>query len=153
MSLDDLKFPLKPVQPDPSMVPIRKTTAIDSKPIIADQKWNPTGIHFNKGTRYRITLLDPLDVRDGSIQATSLDGWPFCWQRLVFFPVGLLRRRPFDPWFALIGSVDKKYPFRIAYDGYEIEAPATGELYCYFNDLPWSYPNNEGTARLSVDTI
>src|SRR5437870_4449926 len=124
-----------------------------SKPIIADQKWNATGIDLNEGTRYRLTLAEPLNVRDSSIHVTTLDGWPPCWQRIVFAPMGLLRRRPFDPWFALIGSIDKKCTFRISDDGQEIAPPATGELFCYFNDVPWGYRNNEGTARLSVDTI
>ena len=154
MSLEDLKFPLKPLQPGPPKSPIRLTTSMDSRPIVASNKWNATGIHLNKGTRYRIALLGPLDVHDGGIHVTTLGGWPsWCWQRIVFAPTGLFRRRPFNPWFALIGSVDKKRSFRIAYDGFEFEAPASGELFCYFNDTPFRYRNNKGATQISVDTI
>jgi hypothetical protein len=153
MSLDDLKFPLKPLQPPPPKSPIRLTTAIDSRPIVASNKWNATGIHLNKGTRYRVALLGPLDVHDGGIHVTALSGWPWCWQRIVFAPIGLFRRRPLSPWFALIGSIDRKRSFRISCDGFELDAPTSGELFCYFNDTPFRYLNNTGSIRISVDTI
>jgi len=106
-----------------------------------------------KGQSYSIRLVEPLDVYDASIHVTTLDGWPSCWQRLVFSPLAIFRRCPFDPWFAMICSVDKQHRFRITYDGYEFAAPATGELYCYFNDVPFFYKNNRGTVRISVDAI
>jgi hypothetical protein len=154
VSVHHLKLPLEPIEPCPPAKPARNSTKTVSKPIEAAKKWNATGIHLNKGTRYRISLASPIDVRAASIRVMTLQGWPSCWQRVVFFPLALLfRRRRFDPWFALIGSVDKKRGFRIREDAAEVTAPATGELFCYFNDVPFFYKNNDGTIRISVDVL
>jgi hypothetical protein len=153
IGVDHLKLPLKPIEPCLPAQPARNCTDMVSKPIRAAEKWNATGIHLNKGTRYVIALVKPLDVYDASIHVTTLEGWPWGWQRVVFFPFALFRRRRFHPWFALIGSVDKKHCFRIARDGQKIIAPATGELFCYFNDVPWGYSNNAGTVQISIDTV
>jgi hypothetical protein len=152
-NLDKLTLALKTPASGRSNDALRDSTATISKPIIASEKWNATGICINKGTWYRITLAEPLGVGDGSIQVTTLAGWPWCWQRIIFLPLTPLRRCPFHPWFALIGSVGKKYTFRISHDGQEIVAPVTGELWCYFNDVHWRYYNNNGSVRLSIDTV
>jgi hypothetical protein len=154
ISLGHLKFPLKRIQPNPPAVPARKTTAAFSRPIIASERWDATGIHLNKGARYVITFVSPLDVHHANIHVTTLRGWPWSWRPIIFLPLALLlRRRRFAPWFGLIGSVDKKRCLRISDDRAEITAPATRELFCYFNDVPFLYKNNHGSITLSVDTI
>ena len=114
---------------------------------------NATGIDLNKGTRYRFSLIKPLNVFD----ARSM--LPHLMVGLVvdnasFFSISTALQRPIGSWFALIGSVDKKYNFRISHNGLEITAPATGEVFCYFNDIasPRFYRNNQGTAQLLVNT-
>ena len=155
VSLDDLKLAAKPAQPGQLKQPLLQITATVSNPILAAERWNATGIDLNKGTRYRFSLTKPLNVFDGTIHVTTLNGWPWCWQRIILFPLAQLRRDPSDPWFALIGSVDKKYNFRISHNGQEITAPATGELFCYFNDIDSRrfYRNNQGSTQLVVDTV
>jgi hypothetical protein len=153
MTLDDLRLSFKPGDARTSNERLRQKTAVTSQPIVAAEKWSATGIKVEKGRCYSVKLIEPLDVYDGGIHVTTLDGWPKRWQRIVFAPIGLFRRRPFRPWFTLIGSVDKKNAFRIAYDGFEFQAPASGELFCYFNDTPFRYQTNRGSIQISVDTI
>jgi len=153
LTADDLRVGFKPGDQRTSNELLRKKTAVVSQPVLAAEKWNATGIQLQQGKCYSIRLVDTLDVSDDTIPVTTLDGWPGRWRRRLFLPVAIFRRRPFDPWFALIGSVNKKHCFRIAYDGFEFTAPATGELFCYFNDVPFRYNNNHGSVRLSVDTI
>ena len=125
-----------------------------AKPIVAQNQWNDTGIMLRAGIRYRFGLAEPVDIYDASIHVTTLDGWPFCWQWVLFTPfLRWWRRRPSDPWFALIGTVDRKNPFRIAKDGQEYVSPANGQLVCYVNDLPGKYENNKGSIVLRVTEI
>jgi hypothetical protein len=76
--LRDLKLAVKPAQPDQPKQPLRQSTATVSNPIVAAKRWNATGIDLNKGTRYRFSLIKPLNVFDGKIHVTTLDGWPCC---------------------------------------------------------------------------
>jgi hypothetical protein len=118
--------------------------------IDAADYWAETGVQVQENRAYRVKVLDMSSVRDWNIRVQNLDGWPRSFRRTVF--TGLLfwaRRRPLDPWFAVIATVDRKHPRRLREDR-EYIAPASGELVCYFNDLPVAYGNNHGVAKLQL---
>jgi WD40 repeat protein len=109
-----------------------------------------TGILVQKNRRSRIKVVDMSAVRDGDIAVRDLEGWPHCLRRTLFTPLFFwARRRPLDPWFSVIATVDRKHAQRLREDS-EYVAPASGELVCYFNDLPIAYGNNQGIARLQL---
>jgi hypothetical protein len=109
-----------------------------------------TGILVQKNRRSRIKVVDMAAVRDGDIAVQDLEGWPHCLRRTLFTPLFFwARRRPLDPWFSVIATVDRKHAQRLREDS-EYVAPASGELVCYFNDLPIAYGNNQGIARLQL---
>lgn len=111
--------------------------------------WAETGVRVEKGRQYRVQIVDMSTVQDASIVVKDLNGWPPCWQRVAFAPVFWLRRQAFDPWFSLIATVDKKHPRRLQ-EGAVYEAPATGQLVCFFNDAPWAYGNNQGCGKFRL---
>jgi hypothetical protein len=110
--------------------------------------WTETGVQVQENRAYRVRVLDMSSVWDWNIRVPNLDGWPRSFRRTLF--TALLfwaRRRPVDPWFALIATVDRKHPRWLREDR-EYIAPASGELVCYFNGLPVAYGNNHGIAKL-----
>lgn len=129
--------------------------------------WGHTGQHVEKGRSYRVKI-EWYGVADGDgwmrIPVRDLNGWPDGWQRVAAAPLFWLRRRPFDPWFALIGTVNCANPFRIQPGKHLQEvkseknvswsepfaAPASGEFVCYFNDAPWAYGNNHGSIVIRL---
>lgn len=120
-----------------------------SKPILACTRWNATGIHVQAGVTYRFEFYPSPDLADAVIRVQTLDGWPPSPQRAVLTPLlGLFRRRPFDPWFSLIGTVEHGEPFRVT--SAQWTPRRSGALFCYFNDLPIMYWNNHGSARLAA---
>jgi len=120
--------------------------------IITNQKWADTGVEVIGGHRCRFRVVDMSTVYDWFIPVRDLDGWPWAWARIAASPVSVFRRRPFDPWFALIATVDRASPSCVR-RGVDWCAPASGKLVCYFNDAPWSYGNNYGVARLQITEI
>ena len=124
------------------------TSALDFE-VHAPCYWAETGVQVEKGRRYRVQIVDMSTVKDASIEVKDLEGWPPGWQRIVFSPVAWLRRRPLEPWFSLIATVDRKQPRRLQ-EGAIYEAPATGQLVCFFNDAFWAYGNNQGCGKFRL---
>lgn len=111
--------------------------------------WAPTGIMLKAGQAYRIEVVNMKDVRDASVRVGNLEGWPNSWTRVLLSPLFWTRRRPFEPWFALIATVECREPRRLR-EGKTYVAPASGRLVCYFNDAWFAYGNNHGTAKLRL---
>lgn len=130
-------------------------SAMYSSSIIASEWWSDTGIQIKGGMRYRFEIDGKVNLYDASIHVTNLDGWPDCWQKFAFAPFFLLKRSTLDPWFALIATIDEQNSFRIARDGQETVAPASGTLICYINDgnAAWFYKNNKGELKLRVTEL
>jgi len=114
-----------------------------------NEKWAKTGVKVIGGKHYHVKVEDMSGVVDWFIPVHDLNGWPWAWARVLASPIGWLRRRPSEPWFALIATVDGANPVRVQ-EGEVYTAPASGELIFYFNDTKFSYWNNYGTARLRI---
>ncbi len=80
---------------------------------------------------------------------TNADGY----ERRSLAPFRAARRAPREPWFALIGAIDKDLStaFRI---GTKLSwtASKTGTLWCFANDLTCMYWNNRGAVDLQCTT-
>ena len=112
--------------------------------------WAETGVCVEKGRRYRIEVVDMSSVKDAIIPVNDLEGWPWLWARVLYSPLFWTRRRAFDPWFALIATVDRRQPRRLR-ERQVYDAPASGRLVCYFNDAPFAYCNDyHGVAKLRI---
>ena len=124
--------------------------AVPDFPVQAACYWSSTGIRVEKGRHYRVEIVDMSSVKDSEIRVANLDGWPPSIRRTIFTVFGFwMRRRPFDPWFSIIATVERRYPQRLR-EGQDYVAPATGELVCFFNDACWAYGNNFGVAYLRL---
>jgi hypothetical protein len=111
--------------------------------------WADTGIRVEKGKSYAVNVVDFTSVWDAYLPVRDFEGWPPSFSRIVAAPLFWMRRRPFDPWFSVIATVERRHPVRLRADRPYL-APTTGELVCYFNDSPWAYGNNRGVARLRI---
>ena len=111
--------------------------------------WVETGLRVEKGRAYRVEPVDFSTVNDWGLEVRDLEGWPPGVLRVLATPIFWTRRRACEPWFAVIATVDRRHPVRLRADRAYV-APATGKLVCYFNDAPFAYWNNHGTARLRL---
>lgn len=109
--------------------------------------WAETGVPVVKGRSYTVHVAEMKGVRDAGICVHDLNGWPPSLRRVFGASLFWTRRRTFDPWFAVIATVDRRHPQRL-HPGKPYVAPASGQLVCYFNDAPCAYGNNRGTAKL-----
>jgi hypothetical protein len=129
---------------------------VRTNPIRADQFWNDTGVDLIEGASYRLSVAPGLGepLRDASFEARSIDGED--WQSLAHKSAELLHGKRVDDakWFALIGTVDKRHPW-VLRDKSRFTAPASGRLYCFFNDvqLELFYRNNSGWVVLEIDPV
>lgn len=108
--------------------------------------WVETGIKVEKGRRYRVEVVDMSEVKDWFLPVRNLRGWPL-WAELLYSPLFWTRRQPFEPWFAVIATVNRRCSQRLR-EGELYIAPTDGQLVCYFNDAFFAYGNNYGTAEL-----
>ncbi|OYW72049.1 MAG: hypothetical protein B7Z37_25990 [Verrucomicrobia bacterium 12-59-8] len=106
---------------------------------------NHTGILLVQGSWYLFQAQPSLCFADSILPLQNLDGWDFP----LLQPFCLLKRRPGEPFFTLIGTINGKAPFRI-HEGMCFQAPASGELVCYVNDWSFMYGNNQGAVKLQV---
>lgn len=132
--------------------------------LAARRPWAHTGLRVEKGRRYRVEVDFPKDachpqfVKDWTIPVRDLTGWPEPAASSVTAKAlsPLLRLRS-APWFALVATVDRRYPQRLAPDlgpaAASYRPPATGELVCYFNDVCFAYWNNHGVVRLHLTPL
>lgn len=117
--------------------------------IKARSMWNDTGIILVAGQEYHFRGTG--QWRDWTITCGG-EGYesPNLFLRLGEF----LRRLPQEPWFALIGSIEKDNQtfFRIGEE--RVFSPSkTGRLYCFANDLSIAYGNNRGSLQLLVTRL
>jgi hypothetical protein len=130
-------------------------TPQESRVIIAKCNWNDTDVNLVGGVHYRVSITErEEDIADGDgfmqKKLCGLEGW----DSLLLWPLCIFKRHPFERYFTLIGVVEGAPPQRILeYNPHDPEhtvfiAPATGRLYCYFNDWACLYGNNHGKFRL-----
>jgi hypothetical protein len=118
------------------------TAIVDSR-----EYWNPTGIILEKGRGYSFEAQG--EWRDGS-NLCDANGWVPQWNKLVLNLVELSKRQRGQPLFKLIGAVEKNSPYiPLGVKGSFI-APASGQLFCFANDVPGFYGNNFGTLKLRI---
>jgi hypothetical protein len=124
--------------------------------IRANEYWNDTGVQLKAEARYRLSVVpgagEPLF--DATFKARTIEGED--WKNVLHRTAELFRGKRVDDakWFALIGTVDKQHPWVIA-DGAIVTAPASGTLFCYFNDVQFEkfYENNKGSVVLEVEEV
>jgi hypothetical protein len=107
------------------------------------EKWNDSGLDLVAGMRYRLTVSGVW--RDAGHPAGP-DGWQGTVASNLFV---WLRRARQMPWFALVGSINKEQPYFHLMPP-EFVSPANGRLYCFANDAPGFYFNNEGSLKLEI---
>ena len=115
--------------------------------IHARRKWNATGYVLQAGRVYRLRAR-------GTWQDWFIPCGPDGFSRAHLRWFEWMRRQPKANWFALIGSIEKskRDTFVIGSD-LRLTAPATGQLYCYANDVPLAYCNNRGYVELDVEEV
>jgi hypothetical protein len=115
--------------------------------------WNNTQITLVAGQEYKFHATD--EWIDGNIPPfiyhCDADGYKSPWYNIVLKLAEGLRRIPQEPWFSLIGSIDKdKHSFFLIGKDKIFTAPKTGRLYCFANDVIGFYGNNQGSIQLTV---
>lgn len=118
--------------------------------------WFDTKINVSREHAYEMTVIFPAPgtpdaVSDWFLSINDLSGWP-AWAKIIGSVFFFLRRDPFEPWFSLMATVDRKYPQRLC-SGLPYRPPASGRLICYFNDSPWAYGNNHGSVLLKMKDL
>ncbi len=117
---------------------------VPSKP-----RWVDTGILLTAGTTYRIsaygTWVDWLKKNTcGPTGYQSYSGLLRWAERF--------RLQPAEPWFALIGSIDRDPSAHFAIGASTTFTPAeSGELSCFANDVPFFRWNNKGSVTVVVE--
>jgi len=115
--------------------------------ISAREYWNKTGIVLTKGKRY--SFVTEGEWRDAS-HPCDADGWVPEWGKTTDKILEYLKRESGQRLFKLIGAVDKKRPYIVLGAKGSFEAPASGELFCFANDVPGFYRNNSGKVTLKI---
>ena len=107
-------------------------------------------------TKYRLSVVPDVGepLFDASFKARTIEGKD--WESAAHWTAELFNAKRVDDakWFALIGTVDKQHPWVIK-DGAAVIAPASGSLFCYFNDVQFEkfYGNNKGFVVLDVEEV
>lgn len=131
----------------------------EPKVLLANNFLNDTGIDLEEGVRY---LLIPHVKEDKPLVdwfiKTDFDGFD---SMSLAFPINhflksqehRLRMKK-AKWFTLIGLIDgqEKWEFVIG-SSREVTARMSGRLYCYLNDAPDAYNNNQGEFYLEVTPL
>jgi hypothetical protein len=73
------------------------------------------------------------------------------WNQLLMALTEFAKRERGQPLFKLIGAVEKKRPYIVLGTKGSFVAPATGELFCFANDVPGYYSNNSGSVTLRIE--
>jgi hypothetical protein len=105
------------------------------------------GITLEGGNRYSFEAEG--EWKDAK-NACNADGWTPRWNKLAMMLVELSKREKGQPLFKLIGAIDKKRPYIVLGTRGSFVAPASGELFCFANDVPGFYRNNSGKVKLRV---
>ena len=123
-------------------------------PVDAKEKWNPkpAQILFEEGNTYRIEIVHMKQWDDGSVpQIPPTKGF----NKWYLSPFWFVRRYRAAPWFMLIGAIgqNSQHLFPINQSPLDYTATATGEFFCFANDAPFAYRNNEGRLTLRVTRL
>lgn len=112
--------------------------------IVANCFWNHTGVILEKNVFYSFSITKIDNLIDSFIE-TDANGYNRFWLN----PFKSFLRYPAANWFTLIGTIDKNHPFRIGMMNRTV-LTVSGELICYFNDIPGFYWNNKGFVELRI---
>lgn len=114
--------------------------------IDAYEYWNRTGLIVTKGTRYSYKTEGEWNDASNRCDADGwVPKWGEPWVRLLYF-----KRERGEPLFKLMGAVDKNRPYIVLGTKGSFIAPASGELFCFANDVPGFYWNNSGKIKLEI---
>jgi hypothetical protein len=122
-----------------------KTTAtMAARPV-----WNDTGVVLDEGCTYHLSATG--EWVDWTIKCGP-GGYPS--PNVIMRLAEKLRRAPADPWFALIGAIDRdrSAQFLIAAEC-QYHPTRTGQLTCFANDVPGFYWNNKGQVELTIERV
>ncbi|WP_207062235.1 DUF2235 domain-containing protein [Motiliproteus sp. SC1-56] len=126
--------------------------------VFAHKPYNHSGLHLIKGERYRFSVIGDQQWRDGGItcgpEGWNREGVELGLQELPIRMTEPFRRCPQANWFCLIGAIGDKdeHLFPIG-RGTTLEAPETGELCLFANDLMRFYGNNMGKLKVTVERL
>ena len=120
--------------------------------IRARRRWNETPYHLQEGKSYLF-----------SASGTWHDGlaWkvrPTGYSNFLLKPFERWRRKPKAKWFSLIGAIDRRTSSqfdigRLIEEGETYRPGASGQLFCFANDLWLMYWNNFGAVDLEVEEV
>ncbi len=125
--------------------------------ILAELKFNWSGVHLEKGATYKISTPDKDEWADDKMECGP-GGWtserlPWLHKKVVKQFEGR-RRLPEANWFELVGAYgdEDDHLFRLgqAEGGQEYKATRNGELYLFANDLNSKYDNNRGDLKVTI---
>lgn len=114
--------------------------------------WTDSGIDVKRGQKYVLSVVSMSDtIKDRQYAASGISGLDKPGAMHGLFSFVRAKRVNGEPWFALIGSIDREHYWRIV-DGEEFCAAGSGRLYCFFNDARWRrlYRNNHGYVTLEL---
>lgn len=116
----------------------------------ARQPWVSTGLYVEKGERYTLSAAGTWTDKD---YKTDPDGYAS--PKALMRAFEWARRVRKAKWFALIGCIDRKTDttFVIGKGPGSLEAPVSGVLLCYANDVRGFYGNNSGAVALTIERI
>lgn len=127
--------------------------------VVANEKYNKTGILMAEGENYKIEILVNSNWKDGSKVVEPKKGWDRKKEKLGIMRLFVWIAEPFkrvkgENWFALcggmIGSEGKE--FVIDFDKTYTAIPP-GELYIFANDLWFKYNNNTGFLKIKITRV
>ncbi len=137
--------------------PPEKTVQINSSTY-----WNDTGIYVNTGEEYKFSVRKDALWYDAKESSKAVG-----YEKIILKPAIPLRRMISAPWFALVCTVDFKDKFRVFDDASCFDNSAnktecqkniinfktSGTLYCYANDIPFMYGNNNGILEITIEKL
>jgi hypothetical protein len=155
--------PRRPVGDDdeihPSALPIELAVGDGHEAeVLAQSKYNWTGVRLKKGATYRITVPDGAIWKDGGMSCGP-GGWKT--DELPWYQEGVVhlmerhRRLPDADWFALVAALnDEDDNLFLVGDGTKpLTAAKDADLYLFANDLSSKYGNNKGSLMVTISRI
>lgn len=142
--------------------------------VITKSKCNSSGILIEEGSLYTFDISVLERIEDGRIKYNpaynnmsvplgpdGFDAKHLKWYERLIMAMG----QPFRPigssnvnWFELIGVIGQDNEeyfslFKYSRTGAFFRSPRSGELFCFVNDFPMKYCNNEGSFSIKVTLI
>jgi hypothetical protein len=117
--------------------------------VAAKPPWNDTGVRLEAGRTYRMSALG--EWVDWRIPCGPA-GYPS--PNPIMRLAERFRRAPVDPWFALIGAMDRNSSSQFLIGAEYVYRPTrSGQLTCFANDVPGFYWNNTGEVELTIERL